>query len=54
MRIAQDPEGDRVQAITDGMHETRERVAVPCLRQLDEPSVHPSLRVPANTAGHPC
>ena len=44
-RVAQDPEGDRVQPIADLVHQARERVSISRPGPLDEVSIHLGLRV---------
>ena len=44
--VAQDPLGDRIQAVADLMHQDGERLSVPLAGLLDEVSIHVDLRSP--------
>ena len=42
--VPQDPEGDRVEDVTDLMHQDGERLTVAPTGLFDEVSIHPDLR----------
>ena len=45
--VAEDPMGDRIQRITDLVHQDGERLSITRAGQLDEVSIHPSTSLAA-------
>jgi hypothetical protein len=54
-RVAQDPEGDRVERVADLVHQDRERLSVTPPGPLDQVSIHLDLRLsrPTWPRSHP-